>query len=392
MAETFTASEMSPANREALEAIADTIDGELLGALVEGRRIDRARARALVDGGPYLAAEARAGGLLDGVLYRDQVAAHLGVEGQGRQSGLLQGPTGKEARTMEAASWLRTRPRWLRLGMPRRKVAVLTLGGTIVPGEGASMLQETCGATPSVRALDRLREDHRVAAVVLHVDSRGGSSAASDLIWRGVARLGAAKPVVAYFGDVAASGGYYIAVPCAWIVAQRATLTGSIGVIAGKMSLERLLGRLGVGTGLITRGRAAAMNSVRRRYDDAERERLRAEIAGVYRQFVEKVAAGRKRTTDAIDAVAQGRVWTGEAAAERGLVDALGAIGEAVRAAEERARRKPGERFDLVDAVPRPKAGGLLRSLRHLDAALAPWRALSRERALCYADEVPDIS
>src|SRR5690349_17609795 len=106
----------------------------------------------------------------------------------------------------------------------------------------------TCGAETACRALAALREDRRVAAVVLHVDSRGGSAAASDRIWREVALLGAAKPVVAYLDNVAASGGYYVAAPCAWIVAQPSTLTGSIGVVAGKFAVERLLEKLGVGT------------------------------------------------------------------------------------------------------------------------------------------------
>lgn len=379
-AETFTDGAISPANREALEAILDVIEARLLAALCEGRKIETARARALVDGGPWLADRALAEKLVDAVLYRDEVALRLG-DGK------------RPARIEEASRFLRRRPRFRRLGLGRRRVAVLTLEGTIVPGEGTNLMQRSCGSASAGRALSSLREDERVAAVVLHVDSRGGSSAASDLIWRDVARLAAAKPVVACFGDAAASGGYYIAAPCAWIVAQPATLTGSIGVIAGKLSIERLLERLSIGTAVLTRGKAAAMGSLRRGYDPTERERLRGEIAGVYRQFVEKVAAGRKLTVAKVDEVGQGRVWTGEAAAKRGLVDQIGGVGDAIRAAEERARRKAGERFDVVDVIPRAKAGGLLRSLLRFDLApeLASLKALGRERVLLYADEVPEI-
>jgi protease-4 len=255
---------------------------------------------------------------------------------------------------------------------PRRAVTVLTLEGNIVPGEGDGPFMAACGAEPAVRALSALREEPRVAAVVLHVDSRGGSAAASDRIWREVSRLAAAKPVVAYLGDVAASGGYYVAAPCGWIVAQPTTLTGSIGVVAGKFSVERLLDRLGVGSAILTRGRAAAMNSFRRGYDEEERARLRAELEATYRQFLEKVAAGRKFPVERADEVGRGRVWLGQDAATRGLVDQVGSLAEAVTVAEGRARRRPRERFALVDVHLHPRRAGLLASLS----------ALSRERAL----------
>ncbi|MSP62734.1 MAG: signal peptide peptidase SppA [Myxococcales bacterium] len=379
-AETFTHGEMSAENRAALDAILDALSERLIAAIAEGRKLDPARARELVDGGPYLASQARAAGLLDGVLYRDEVPARLGG--------------GKPARMLEADRYLASRPRWIGLALRRRRtIAVLTLEGAIVPGEGTSFPQQALGADAAGRALGDLREDGSVAAVVLHVDSRGGSSAASDRIWRDVVRLGEKKPVIAFLGDVAASGGYYIVAPCALIVAQPSTLTGSIGVVAGKLSLERLLARLGVGTTVLTRGRAAAMGSFRRGFDEEERSRLRAEIAGVYGQFVDKVAAGRKLGREAVDAVGQGRVWLGEAAATRGLVDRTGSLADAIAVAEERARRRPRERFVTRDAAPRPRRTSLLRSLAGATVwdALGSWRALARERVVLFAVDLPDV-
>jgi protease-4 len=367
-ADTFTRDAMSPAQREAVDAILDTLSGRLEQELAEGRKIDRARARELTDGGPYLAEAARAAGLVDGVCYRDQLPEHLSS------------PRGRFA---EWRSWLARRPRWIGLGLGRR-LAVLTLEGVIAPGEGSQLVTRTVGAESATRALQALRRDGRVCAVVLHVDSRGGSASASDRIWREVLRLAQAKPTVAYLGDVAASGGYYVVAPCAAIVAQPSTLTGSIGVVAGKLALERLLERAGVGSAIVSRGQHAGMGSIRRRYDDGGRAKLREELEGVYAQFVGRVADGRKMDRARVDAIAQGRVWTGEAAKERGLVDQLGDLAGAVAEAERRA----GRTLRVVDAHPRPRGGGLADLLRNGPGVLA--RLWSRERAWLDAD-VPEI-
>jgi len=368
--DTFTRTEMAPAHREALDAVLDGIAARLYGALAESRRVDEARARALVDGGPYLTADALAAGLVDGVCYRDELPARLGFA---------------QSRMAPLARYL-SRPRWYRLSR-RRAIAVVTLEGGIVSGEGADFPQKLVGAEAAGRTLAALRDDGRVAAVVLHVDSRGGSAAASDRIWREVARLGDKKPVVAFLDDVAASGGYYVAAPCAAILAQPSTLTGSIGVVAGKFAVERLLQKLGVGTAVLARGRAAAMGSARVRYDDDGRARLKAEMAGVYRQFVARVAAGRRLAVERVEESAQGRVWLGAAARERGLVDALGGLADAVARAAERARRRPSERFQVVDAHVRRDRVSPLRALTGpgaLRSLIWPFR----DRVLALSDEI----
>ncbi|HEY3355821.1 MAG TPA: S49 family peptidase [Polyangia bacterium] len=381
-AETFTRSDMSAENKEALDAILDGMQRHLLAAIADGRRLTAEQARALVDAGPYLADSALKAGLVDAVLYRDQVPAHLGARNDEAIVGVHR--------------YLATHPTWFRPGILHRKrrIAVLSLEGNIVSGPGSDVLMQTCGAETANAALRELRKDPAVAAVVLHVDSRGGSAPASDRIWREVKRLGEEKPVVAVLGDVAASGGYYVVAPCAHIVAQPTTLTGSIGVVAGKLAFERLLEKLGVGTALLVRGQAAAMRSVRRRYDEVGRRRLREELLGIYRQFVGRVQTGRGLEPAAAEAAAKGRVWTGEDAQARRLVDELGGMPEAIAAAKARARRHPGEELQVFDYEVKPELAGLkslIGEAQALERLVGSVRALLDERVLLYADRVPKI-
>jgi protease-4 len=274
---------------------------------------------------------------------------------------------GGPAELPDVSAWLRWQLRPLRVPRWRRRqprVRIVALHGSIVSGEGNEWPRSQLGADAAMRALAAARKDPGVGAVVLHVDSPGGSAPASDLIWREVVRLKAAKPVVAYFDDVAASGGYYLACAAHKIVAQPGTLTGSIGVVAGKMNLGGLFERVGVRTEVLTRGPAAAMLSPARGFNDEERRRLEAEVDAVYQQFLHKVAAGRGRSVDDIHAVAQGRVWTGTDAHARGLVDELGGIDAAVRLARELARlpapspsAPPG--FGVEDVRVAPRRRGL---------------------------------
>jgi protease-4 len=173
----------------------------------------------------------------------------------------------------------------------------------------------------------------------MRVESPGGSAVASEVIWREVCRLReAGKPVVVSMGDVAASGGYYISCPAEVIVALSATLTGSIGVLGGKLVVDNLLERLGVSTGTVQQGAHALMYSARRGFSEDERARFAATVDAIYHDFVGKVAEGRRRPVADIEAVARGRVWTGRDALEAGLVDELGGLRDAVRIARERAK------------------------------------------------------
>jgi protease IV len=345
-AETFTRSDMSPAHREALDAVLDGLDAEVVGAVAAARRLEPARAAELLRGGPYTAEEAERAGLVDAVRYEDEIPAWLEVKALG---------------TIPGWRRRRLRPlRWRPVLHARRRVQVVSLHGMIVDGEGGDFPRRLLGAEAAGRALARAREDDRVAAVVLHIDSRGGSATASDRIWRDVVLLGKKKPVVACFEDAAASGGYYLACAAARIVAQPTTLTGSIGVLAMKPNLEGLLDRLGIRTVFLNRGDAAAMLHPARGLSDDERRRLAAEVDALYRQFVRKVAEGRKLEPDAAEAVAQGRVWLGADAKERGLVDELGDAEAAIDVARGLARRRPGEELVVEDVHPVPRRRGLL--------------------------------
>jgi len=180
-----------------------------------------------------------------------------------------------------------------------------------------------------------VRKERAVAAVVLRVDSPGGSAEASDLIWRQVVRLNKAKPVVASMGDVAASGGYYIAMGAEQVIAQPGTLTGSIGVVAGKINLAGLYERLGIHREVVSYGRNAGFYSTSGDFSDSERSRLRDRMADFYRIFVGKAAECRDQDEDALEQHARGRVWTGRQALQRGLIDGLGGLHDAVAIATD---------------------------------------------------------
>jgi len=198
----------------------------------------------------------------------------------------------------------------------------------VIDGEGADGLAIASG--PVCRALEDLREDEGVIGVVLAIRSPGGSATASDAIWRSVRLLVEKKPVVAAFGDVAASGGYYIGVACNEIVARAGTITGSIGVVGGKPVIGGLLDRLGVNTEVVTERETADMYSVFRPFSPPQRERFRASLDRFYRTFVDRVSAGRRAPWSAVEQHARGRVWTGSAALERGLIDRIGGVEDAV--------------------------------------------------------------
>ncbi|HTM20604.1 MAG TPA: signal peptide peptidase SppA [Kofleriaceae bacterium] len=346
-AETFTRKDMSEAQREATDALLDRVHGELCRAVAKARAVTPELAAELLAGGPYMPAVAAHKGLIDDVRYADEIPAWLGDA---------------EMRLASPAEWRRGRLRplhWRPL-LRRRAVRIISLHGTIVAGEGGELGRPALGAGPAARALDAARRDRGTAAVVLHVDSRGGSAQGSDLIWRQAVRLAADKPVVAYFDDVAASGGYYLSCAATKIVCQPLTLTGSIGVVGGKLEISGLLERAGIGVAVMQRGEAAGMDSASRPYSEEERRRLAEEIEALYRQFVDKVAAGRKLPRERAEAVAQGRVWSGLDAREHGLVDELGDVEAAIELAKQLGRRRPGERLVVRDVRPGPRSRSLL--------------------------------
>ena len=371
--ETLALDKMSDAQREQLGAVLDAFYDELLDALATGRNVDRARAQAMVDGAPYSAEKAREAGLVDALAYEDELPALLG-------------DGGARAPIVSAARFLAARRKRLFPALRRPPVlAVLPLHGAITSGQGALAMDERF-----VSAVRAARANRRVRGVVLHVDSPGGGALASDRIHHELAALAREKPVVAYFGNVAASGGYYAAAAAHHIVAEPTTITGSIGVVAARVVVEPLLDRLGIVTETLKRGERATLLDPLHPLDDGERAALESEIRSFYDGFVDVVALGRKRSREEVHAVAQGRVWSGRDAKDKGLVDELGDGHAAIEAL--RARVGPSAAsMQVVSLRPPwqrhpPLAPAALLRLVGLDEARASLvLSLSRERVLAVA-------
>jgi protease-4 len=338
-ANTFTERGFTPAHRQMSESLTGDWFEHIVATVAERRGWSEAEARAAVTGGPYGADEALAAGLVDAVAYYDQ----LDDEEPIRNTRRLTDDTYRRAVDM-------ARP-----GRSGGRIAVLYAAGTIASGEGSSDVQggQVVGSETFSTWLRAVRVDPSIRAVVLRVDSPGGSAIASDVIWREVMLTRDVKPVIVSMGDVAASGGYYIAAPAHVIVAQPGTLTGSIGVVTGKFVVDGTLDTLGLDVEAVARGEHAQIYSPFRPFSAAERARVQAQMRETYDLFVSRVAEGRGRTTEEIDAIGQGRVWTGRQARELGLVDELGGLNMAIGIARQHAKLDPDRDVDLVVYPPK---------------------------------------
>jgi protease-4 len=318
----------TPEAREMAEWLAESGFAQLVSAVMAGRNRSDQEARVLIDEAPYTDTGARSAGVVDEVVSEEELPGRLG----GR---LL--PWSQAGRRLP-----RARP-----ARPGPVVGLIRVEGTIVDGRSRRapfkpplrlplLFEDQCGDLTVVQQARALAANRRVGAVVLWVESGGGSSTASEAMASALAALAGRKPLVAAMGSVAASGGYYVATPAATVFAQPGTLTGSIGVLAGKVVVGGLLDRLLVHRVVVQRGQHASMSSSDRPYSEPERRKLLEAIQRSYQIFLERVAAARGREASELEPVAGGRVWTGQQARERGLVDELGGLGRAV--AEARAR------------------------------------------------------
>jgi protease-4 len=336
----------SPEAREATDAILDDVFGRFVADVALARRLPAERVRELVDQGLLGSEEAKAAGLVDEVLWPDE------IEGLARR---LAGRSVRLADPYRPAPERRAE-RWGRPAV----VEIVQVEGTIVPGEGGRDrpgVDALAGAETISRQLRRAAEDGAVKAIVLRVDSPGGDGLASDLVWREVIRARARKPVIASMGDAAASGGYLVAVGADAIVAEPSTLTGSIGVFALKPDLSGLLARLSVSREAWARGENAQYASLARPWSASERRALERQLDAFYRLFVDRVAEGRKLPREEIETLAGGRVWTGKQAFARRLVDRLGSLDDAIALARERAGLGPGAHVEVRRSAAGP--GGL---------------------------------
>ncbi len=352
--ELFTREGMSPAQREQIEAWLDVVDGDLVAGIAEGRRLDEARVRDLIDGGPHGAAAAEESGLVDDRMYPDEVDRALEALGA-ELAPPKEGDGEARVRWIDAGQYaglVALDAGWRPLVGDWPRIVYAVARGPIRRGDGRGVVGAGIDSrTWSERLSEWARRDD-VGAVVLRIDSPGGDAVASDLLYRATARLAAEKPVVVSMGDVAASGGYFMAAAGASILAESATLTGSIGVVGGKLDLGGLYRRLGVGHESLERGARAGLSSEARGFRPDEREAVRREMEALYSTFVERVAEGRGMSTDAIRKLGGGRVWSGRQALERGLVDRLGGPLEAIEDAVARAGL-PTDRSPRIDVEPR---------------------------------------
>lgn len=326
--EPLTRRDMSEPSRESLNALLDDRYTDFLSTLAEARGWPLDTARAVVDQGPFLSEEAWSAGLVDSLLSETEVEEML--------------PGGRDGPRIELKDYLEH----VHFGPPTApRVALVFASGTIMPGKSGvdGLWGRTLGNETLAKALREARDDDRVKAIVLRVDSPGGDTYASHAMWRDVKEAAKEKPVVASFSDLAASGGYYLAMGADTVVAQPGTLTGSIGVLGGKFNLAGLYKKIGINVEVLSRGKNAQFFSPIRNFTPAEREKYLAQLWLDYREFVSVVADNRKRSEEDIDALARGRVWTGSDAFQRGLVDTLGGMETAIAMARTRAGIAPDQ-------------------------------------------------
>ncbi len=328
--ESFTRTEHSPESREVVNAILDDYVGRMIGAVSEARQKSAEEVRTIIDNAPYTAVSAQQLNLIDGAKYRDEVNQEL--------KNRLGYKETEELRQTTASAYKEITPESLGLNNGER-IAVIFASGTITSGsssDGKFGGAQTIGSDTISKAVREAADDDSIKAIVLRVDSGGGSALASDLMWHTLEYAKTKKPVVTSMADVAASGGYYIAANSNKIVAEPSTITGSIGVVLGRPVIGGLYEWLGISNEYISRGKNAAIFREDKKWTPEEREVFQRSANFFYwDNFVPKVAAGRGRSVEQIHEVAQGRVWTGAQAKEKGLIDEFGGLNRAVEIARD---------------------------------------------------------
>jgi len=344
------------AHREVTNSLLDDGFERLLKMIGDAKGLSRDEVKKIIDSGPYTAIEAYEAGLVDSLVYEDQLPALLGAEDE------------SHFRTVSLEDYAKVKASSFKLGKGP-KIALVYAVGTITEGKSGynAIWGRTMGSDTMVEALKDAYKDSDIKAIILRIDSPGGSGLASDFIWREVNRAKAKKPFIASMSDVAGSGGYYIAMAADTIVAEPGTLTGSIGVVSGKFATEGLYAKLGMNREILTRGQHAAMFSDVRPFTPDERRKLLERLWEFYTDFLRKVSQGRGMTEEAVDKVARGRVWTGAQAVEVGLVDVLGGLDKSVELAKARAGIPKESEVTLV-VYPKKKMSMLQKLVRAFSA------------------------
>ncbi|MFN2501988.1 MAG: signal peptide peptidase SppA [Pyrinomonadaceae bacterium] len=325
----YTKKEMGEGQREVINALLDEYYSRFTNAIAESRKKSPEDVVALIDNAPYNAVQAKSLGLIDDTFYREQVDNDLKARLGYKQDDKL--------RTIKAGDYREIPSDSLGLNTGE-KVAVIYASGAINVGRSANgpLQGEMVGSDTVVAAVNEAAEDKSIKAIVLRVDSPGGSALASDLMWYALENAKVKKPVVVSMGDVAASGGYYIACNASKIVAQPSSVTGSIGVFMGKPVVKELYDWLGVTNEYVMRGKNSGIFRETEKWTPDERAKMEAQTNSIYfDNFVPKVAKGRNMSAEQVNTLGQGRVWTGTQAKANGLIDDFGGLEKAISIAKE---------------------------------------------------------
>jgi protease-4 len=359
--EPLTRTSMSPQLREQYEQFVGDLYEQLVERVASARGLTAERARELVDIGVFTPEAAMEAELIDAVAYEDEVISGLASRLDIDEPTVARNYAAKEVDNdfsgiggmVKLLEMFSGGGKKAAKGRDKR-VAIVHLAGEIREGKGSEgLLGGGGGGTDEViKAIREAANDATVAAIVLRIDSPGGSALASDLIWREAERIH--KPVVASLSDTAASGGYYVAVAADRIVAAPGTLTGSIGVVGGKIAVGEALDKVGVRTDVVSKGRNAGWLSMQTPFTDDEREAFLTTMKDVYRLFTSKVADGRRLDSEKLATLAEGRVFTGRMAKELGLVDRLGTLDDAVDEARQLAGLAVDEKLERI-LLPEPR-------------------------------------
>lgn len=342
----YTERSFTPAHEEAMQDLLESIFGQMVSDISSARGLEPEALKDLIDGAPFYGQEAVDAGLVDGLLYRDEALARLREH---------VGDGGANAKLLYAHKYL------AKVGRPHDSgpgVALIYGVGGIQrgPSQYSPMTGGMVMGSETVAAAFRAAiDDEDIQAILFRIDCNGGSYVASDTVWRETVRAReAGKPVIVSFGNVAASGGYFVALEADKIVAQPGTITGSIGVLGGKMVTIEMWDKLGISWDEVHSSENAEFYAGNYDYSDAEWARFQAWLDRVYEDFTQKVAEGRNLPIETVREIAKGRVWTGEAALENGLVDALGGYDVALDLVRESIELEAGAGVDL-QVFPRPQ-------------------------------------
>ena len=359
-AEPFTRKGMSDDFRKQYELLVDDLYAQIIETIATDRKLDKDKVKQLIDIGLFTADSAKEAGLVDTVAYDDATVGRLKEQLEVDEVEVLAKYGRKKVDTDFSGMMGFVKLFELMMGAEpskrsskNKKIALVYAVGPIMTGSSSASMfgGEVVGSDTIVKALRKANDEETVAAIVLRVDSPGGSALASDLIWREIKRID--KPVIASMGDVAASGGYYISMGCDKIYAEPGTITGSIGVVGGKIVTSGLFEKVGVNTEVISRGKNTGILSTESKFTDSERKAYKETMEDIYRQFTTKAAEGRGMNVKQLEKLAGGRVWTGSQAKKNGLVDEIGTLRDAILAAKKEAGMGEDDKAELL-ILPEP--------------------------------------